>query len=282
MTLLPRGGAGAELGRRPGEGRPDTWYEPAVFGSDDAEVWPEVVDEHVLRLPEGELLDVELLEHDLLEALYVFPDPRSIRGLLDDDDFPQGLAGLYGGAVAGCPPETDHAPRRGHPLREVEVDQLFLVLRPVGEVHALRRLAVRHEVLVEGLSDERGKGGRELGDGHQALVEGRVGRLLVQIVLPLPEAPAAAPHVPVGELVHELPDGPPRRRYVVGVEPLCHGPYGELQLAQGPAVHQATVFGLDVVFLRVEAVYAGVGDEERVGVPEGEQVLADGLGDLIH
>jgi hypothetical protein len=39
--------------------------------------------------------------------------------------------------------------------------------------------------------------------------------------------------------------------------------------------------GSTKVPLRVEAVYAGVGDEERVGVPEREQVLADGLVDLI-
>src|SRR5215207_4939674 len=149
-------------------------------------------------------------------------------------------------------------------------------------MHALRRLAVRGQVLVEGLGDERGEGRGELGDGHQTLVQGRMGGLLVPVVLTLPEAPAAAPDVPVGELVHESTYGPPRRRYVVGVEPLRHGPYGQLQFAEGPPVHQAPVFRLDVVFQWVEAVYAGVGHEERVGVPEDEKVLADGLVDLTH
>ena len=90
-----------------GEGRPDAGYEPAVLRTDDAEVGLEVVDDHVLGLPEGELLDVELVQHDLLQALHAFLDPRAsltVRGFVHHDHLPQGLAGLYGGGVAGGPP----------------------------------------------------------------------------------------------------------------------------------------------------------------------------------
>src|SRR5918998_1669456 len=140
---------------------------------------------------------------------------------------------------------------------------------------------VHDEVLVEGLGDERGEGGGELGNRDEALVQGGVGGLLVQVVLALPEPAAAAPDVPVRELVDEVPDGPPGRRDVVGVEPLCDGSYRELQLAQGPPVQQAPVLGWHEVRTRVEAVYSGVGDEKGVGVPEGQEVLADRLVDLI-
>src|SRR3712207_9380216 len=108
-----------------------------------------------------------------------------------------------------------------------------------------------------------------------------MGGLLVQVILTLPEPAAAAPDVPVREFVHEVPDGPPGRRDVVGVEPLRDRPYGELQLACGPAVHQAPVLVPHEVLFGVEAVYAGVGHEKGVGVPEGEEVLANRLVYLV-
>jgi hypothetical protein len=174
-------------------------------------------------------------------------------------------------------------PRGRHARREVPVDKALFEVGPVRQVHALGGFIVHvhDQVPVEDLGDERGEGGGELGDGGETFVQGGVGGLLVQVVLALPEPAAAAPDVPVRELVHEVPDGPAGRRDVVGVEPLGDGPYGELQLAQRPAVQQAPVLGRHEVLFRVEAVYAGVGDEEGVGVPEGEEVLADGLVYLV-
>ncbi len=167
-----------------------------------------------------------------LQSLHAALEARvAVRRLVDYHDLPQGLAGLYGCRVAGCPPEAHDTPRRRHPPRESPVHQRLLVSRPVSKVNALGRLRVRvrDEVLVERFCDERGEGCGELRHGHEALVEGGVGRLLVRVVLTLPETAPAAPHVPVGELVHELPDGPPGRRDVVGVEPLGHRPDGELR-----------------------------------------------------
>ncbi len=105
--LSPAAARAPTSGGSLGEGRPEAGYEPAVPGPHDPEVGLEVVGDHVLGLPEGELLDVQLVEHDLLQALHAFFDPRAsrtIRGFVDDDDLPQGLAGLYGGGVAGGPP----------------------------------------------------------------------------------------------------------------------------------------------------------------------------------
>ena len=61
-------------------------------------------------------------------------------------------------------------------------------------------------------------GASSLASGHQALVQREVGGDLVGVGLALPEAAAAAAHVPVGELVHEVGDGPAGGEGVVAVE----------------------------------------------------------------
>ncbi len=283
---LSGGGAGSYLGRRLRERGPDARHEPPVLRPDDPEVRLEVVGDYVLHRPEGELLDVQLVEDDVREALHAALEVgRGVvgHGFVDHYHLAQGLAGLYGGGVAGRPAEAHDAPRIAHPRREVLVDERLLVLGPVGEVDALGSLSihVHDEVLVDRLRQERREGGGELGHRYQALVQGGVGGLFVGVVLALPEAPPAPPHVPVRELVDEIPDRPPGRRDVVGVEPLGDRPDRELQLAEGPAVHEAPLLRGHVVLSGVEAVDAGVGDEEGVGVPEGEQVLAHRLVHLL-
>src|SRR5215204_4887218 len=205
------------------------------------------------------------------------------RGLRYHHDLPQGLSGLYSRRVAGCPAQGHDPPRRLHPPRELFVHEGLVRLWPLRQVHALgcRLVGVHDEVLVEGFGDERGEGGAELCDADETLVKGGVGGLFVQVVLTLPEPAAAPPDVPVRELIHELAYRTPGSRHVVGVEPLGYGLRGELELAQGPAVDEASLVRVHVVFVRVEAVYPRVGDEEGVSVPEGEEVLADGFVDLV-
>ena len=72
-------------------------------------------------------------------------------------------------------------------------------------MHALRRVGVHraHQVLVHHLGDEGDGGRQQLAERDQHVVQRAVGSVLVLVGLRLPEAAAAAPHVPVGEIVQE-------------------------------------------------------------------------------
>src|SRR5215212_2372569 len=147
---LPVGGSRADLRRRLRQSIPDAGHEPAVLGPDDPEVRFEIVGDNVLRLAEGELLDVQLVQDDLLQGLHSVPELRVGRLARHDHDLPQGLAGLYGGGVAGRPTQGHDAPRGRHALREVPVNERLFDCRPVGEVYALGSFLVHvhDEVLV--------------------------------------------------------------------------------------------------------------------------------------
>ena len=152
----------------------------------------------------------------------------------------------------------------------------------------------RSEVAEDGVGDERGHRGDELVECEQAGVERHVCPGLVVVVLGLPEASAAAPDVPVGEEVHKLLDAASRAGGVERVEVVRDLRDEAVQLGDDPAVelvrrwsgerrlaHLAVlpVFGVGV---GVEAVDVGVGDVEAVGVPEGEEELAERLLDEVR
>ena len=113
---------------------------------------------------------------------------------------------------------------------------------------------------------------------QQAVAQGREGGAVA-----LPEAAAREPHVPVGELLDVLGDRPAGGGAVEVVHPLAHGRDRRLQPRERPAVE---VVGAGSPAAprevgRAEALGVGVEDPERVGVPEGEQELADRLADRV-
>jgi hypothetical protein len=92
------------------------------------------------------------------------------------------------------------------------------------------------------------------------------------------QAPARAPHVPVGEVVHERRERVPGARGVVGVEPVADRLDRGGQPRQGPAVEVVGRLGGDVAS---DAVDVRVEDVEAVGVPELQQELAQRLADRV-
>ena len=122
-------------------------------------------------------------------------------------------------------------------------------------------------------------GASSLAKRDQALVQGQVGGHLVGVLLRLPEAAPGTAHVPVGELVHEVLDGPAGREGVILFQTLRHLARQDLQLGQDPAVHQRPLRHRHLMPARIEAVDVGVERVEGVGVPQGEGEAADDLVD---
>ena len=117
------------------------------------------------------------------------------------------------------------------------------------------------------------------------MAQGREGRQVA-----VPEAPAAEADVPVGELVHEGGDLAPGAGAVEAVHVLADARHGGLQAGQGPAIELARGSGLvadrgeveGLELLDPEALGVRVEHPEGVGVPEGQEELADGLADRVH
>ena len=93
----------------------------------------------------------------------------------------------------------------------------------------------------------------------------------------LPEPPARTPDVPVGEIVDETLDAPGRLYRVVRVQAAGHCADEAAQLRQQPAIEDVALGDWDLRQRGVEPVQAGVGDEERVTVPQRDEELLDRL-----
>ena len=147
-------------------------------------------------------------------------------------------------------------------------------VRPTREMHRLGRAGVHrdYQVAVDRVGEIGRERRRQPRHRDESLVERVVGRGLIRVVLRLPEAAAAAPDVPVAQLLDEVLDRARRVRRRVGVEIRCHPLDETVQGAQQPAVQLRALSGRRVC--GIEAVDVGVGDEEGVGVPERQDELA--------
>ena len=243
-----------------------------------------VGDELGLAVDEVELLDVQLGGDHLGEAL----DRRTLGVGGDHHGLAQRLAQLHLRLGAGRAAQLDRAaddlharPRAASSIRRsstsgksqrwTESGQSAegLLVRPDGEVGV----------------DLVGKEGRERRqqrrEGDQAVAQGGEGGLVA-----VPEAAAVEPQVPVGELLAVVGDHAGGRGAVeavhlladLGDRPLQAGERPAVELARGPLAAPARAPHLGEA-LRLEALGVRVQDPERVGVPEGEQEVADRVAD---
>ena len=130
------------------------------------------------------------------------------------------------------------------------------------------------QVLPYPLRDERGERSQAQRDDAQRLVQGReCGRVAV------PETPARAAHVPVGEVVDEGRQQPPGALGVERLECLVDARRQGLRLRQDPPVDDGPVGGCGIARAGCPARGAGVEGLEAHGVPVREQRLADDVAD---
>ncbi len=186
---------------------------------------------------------------------------------------PEGLAHLGLGVAAGGETERDDRSRASHVGFENRIDGGAVGNGPVGEVDGLggpRQVAVQH------VGDERRIGGEQPCDRRERLVQGGVRDRVVRV----PEARAGAPDVPVREIVDELLDRLRAAQRVELVEGGGHRVDGCVDARADPPVEDMGGGGRCVG--RRPAVEVRVRDEERVGVPQGEEEPAGGLVDRVE
>ena len=147
-------------------------------------------------------------------------------------------------------------------------------------MHARRGRGVvhGHEIAPHLIRDERAEGRDQQRDRGEALVQrGEGGGAVVDIVRP-PEATARGAHVPIGQVIHEVLERAARRRGVIRGETLGDALRGGVEARERPAIHGRAVLRCGRGVVRGPAIReGGIGDEERVGVPEGEEEPAAGL-----
>ena len=211
----------------------------------------------------AQLLDVELLERDVGEAL----DRGPLGAGGDDHGRAQRLAHLELRLAAGGEAEPDGLAHGRH--RELEFLVALAGLGPVGQVDA-RLGAV--EVVVDLVGHERRERRQQLRDRDQAAAQRRERRRIA-----VPEAAAGAADVPVREVVDERGDRVAGAGGVVVIQALGDGLDGGGQPRQRPAIE--VVGRRDVA--RLDPVDVRVHDVEAVRVPELEQELAQRLADRV-
>ncbi len=212
-----------------------------------------------------QLLDVELLAHDLAEAL---ERARALRPSATTTAARSGWRTLSLACMRADMPSRTVS--RATSIASSSAASRAPGLGPVAQVHA--RLAPS-SVVVDLVGQERAERREQLRDRDQAGVQrAERGRIAV------PEAPARAPHVPVGEVVDEVGDRVAGARGVEVLQALGDDLHRRGQARQRPAVEvvrRARVrVGPDAVDVRVEHVEA-----ERV--PQLQHELAHRLADRV-
>ncbi len=183
----------------------------------------------------------------------------------------QRLADLDRRLVAGGMAQRGQAHDQLHLAVQCFVYAGGIGLGPVRQVDRFgsRRVSRAHQVLVQFFGDEGHGGGEQLAQRDQGLVQGGVGGLLVEVGLALPEAAARAAQVPLRQVVDESLDGAGGAGHVVGVEGPGDVAHQGVQFGEQPAV-EVGVCRLAFDLVRGPLIQVGVGDEERIDVPQGE------------
>ena len=151
---------------------------------------------------------------DVLVGQYVIADEFFVRGILSRGPV----------RLARRPSERDDVQNVRHALFERGVDIAFVRRGEVAQVYRFGRGGIerRHEVLVHHLRHEGRVRRDDLRERDEHGVERGVRRRLVLRHLAPPVALAAAAHIPVGELVHEVLNGARAVRNVVFGEHRVH------------------------------------------------------------
>ena len=173
--------------------------------------------------------------------------------------------------------QGDGGARQRHAALERAVDQLFPGRGIEVQVHAVAARPAR-QVAVDLVRDERQEGCQDAAEGGEDRVQGAVRVELVGVAAVgagrLPEAPPAAPDVPVRQLVDEAQEHRDDAEELVGRHPLLDLERDGLQPGEDPAVELGQLrIGIDPV--RLPAVDRGVPGQERIGVPQRQEDRAD-------
>ena len=122
-----------------------------------------------------------------------------------NQDARQRLAHFQAGCISGAQSQAGNLARQGHLLEQGFIDTGWSASWPGGMVNAGVRIRTNgaHQVLVHRLGHERDKGRQQLAELDQDVVQGGVGRIFIAVVLGFPEAPPAAAHVPVAQIIQQ-------------------------------------------------------------------------------
>ena len=181
----------------------------------------------------------------------------------------KGSADLEAPVAAGGEPERHDVPGLSHLGLEVVIERGDVHRGPVGEMDGLVAAA---EVAVHLVGREGAERREQLRHRQQALVQRAVrGRIGV-----LPEPWPRPPHIPVRQVVDEPVERLRAPKRVVALERVRDFADGSMQARADPPVEHV----LDPpCLIGRPTVEAGVGDEERIGVPEREEEPARRLVD---
>ena len=168
-AAVAHGGGGTRRVQR-GDGRGGARHRGAEAGSERAVVRLDLVPaELVVAGDEAHALDVELVAHDLGEAL----DGRALATGGHDDGLGERLAHLHPRRTARGEPEAHRLARGRHRRLELLVTRRERRGgRKVAQVHARER---RVEVVVDLVGDERAERREQLADRHEAVAQRREG-----------------------------------------------------------------------------------------------------------
>ncbi len=261
--------AGVDAGRHrrrifPSEGLPSCAKTLAVLRPEHAQVWPDVVGDHLAEVDErGNLLDVQFVKNLVLEPQHRL---QCRRVTAVDKDAREWLADFDTRLGARCPAHADDLEHRPHVARQRLVHRGRVRLRVIRQVHrgGRRRIERADEVAVDRFGHKGDEWGQQPREGHQAVIEGLVRRGLVTIPFRLPKAAAVASDVPVGQLVDdEALDGSRGTIRIVGVETVPHSSHELVEPCGDPAVEEGPLRERDGRGgARVKTVETGVRDEE--------------------
>ena len=111
--------------------------------------------------------------------------------------------------AAQAAPQLHHALHHCHLFVQIGITVFAGKVREVTEMHGLGHI-LGPQIAVNRFGDKGHKGGADLTEGQQHIVQRFIGLLFIGIVFTFPEAPTTAANIPVGQVFNKEHKGPHR------------------------------------------------------------------------
>ena len=151
-----------------------------------------------------------------------------------------------------------------HTLFEVFINESSIELREFIQMDAIQSAT---EVFIQLVGKERSERSQQLGNGHQALVQGLISSQLVVVHLLAPEALLVQTNIPVREVfVDKSIDESSGTCGIITVHLLLNTLNQRVQTRENPTVKLRTLADGNLRCLRVKAVHVGIHRKERIRI----------------
>ena len=147
------------------------------------------------------------------------------------------MSGPRIGLTAQKPAQPNRCSRTRHLLFEFLIEIGFDHIGIITQMHGLWHIA-RAQIPVDRLRDKRRERRQCFNQRQEHMVERRISRQFITIIIALPETPSAASDIPIGHIVDKCCKSRGRRLQMTAIQTLANIAHQMIQTRANPAIER--------------------------------------------